>query len=659
MQLKGNVKRACIYFIYDKDGIIDDYILYQLKDMRENAEFIHCVINGKLSPDGRRALESAADEIYVRENIGNDIGAYKAALEYIGWDKIAEYDELVLMNNTCFGPVYPFKEAFDWAKERDLDFWGLTWGLKTDWFGRKDYLHYNDSNVHIQSYFITLRSSLLRTRLIKEFFREIPDDASYAVSGSVYEYAFPGYFEERGYKGDAYCDNTDDYNYPLLHDPVSLLEKKRMPLFKKRSFTHHYTDVLNNTAGEATARLINFIETKTDYDMDMVWKSVLRTCNLSDLVRCAQLNRVLPRDYVLPDIQKQTLSVGVVYHAYYEDLFDEDISYISNFPEGTGVLITTNTEKKKALLEEKAEKAGLDAEVIVIENRGRDVSSLLVGGSDFVFKYDLICFAHDKKTSQVRPLSVGRSWAYKINENVFATKEFVANVINMFEKEPRLGIAFPSYPNHSGYSTAIGNGWTGNFHNTSRLLNDLDIHVKIHEATLCVAPLGTCFWFRSNAMKKLFSGYKGEGWSYSDFPREPNRTDNTILHAVERAYAYCVQDAGYYPVFLYNDKFTQTELTNLEFNKTGSADMRAWVDTLAMNALGPSNVESIFPPAPVAPQPAPPVYCAEPDNGVRNYGIRESLKHLALAMRIKFPRFWALLLPVRRIGQKILGIKTR
>ena len=46
MILNNSAKRACIYFIYDKDGIIDDYILYQLRDLRENVSFIHCVING-------------------------------------------------------------------------------------------------------------------------------------------------------------------------------------------------------------------------------------------------------------------------------------------------------------------------------------------------------------------------------------------------------------------------------------------------------------------------------------------------------------------------------------------------------------------------------------------------------------------------------------
>lgn len=76
MVLGANVKRACIYFIYDKDGVVDRYILEQLKDLRRNVQFLHCVINGKLMPESEGALQEIADEVYIRENTGMDAGAY-------------------------------------------------------------------------------------------------------------------------------------------------------------------------------------------------------------------------------------------------------------------------------------------------------------------------------------------------------------------------------------------------------------------------------------------------------------------------------------------------------------------------------------------------------------------------------------------------------
>ena len=651
MLLGVHPNRACIYFIYDKDGIIDDYILYQLKDMRENVSFLHCVINGKLTAEGKKALSQIADEVYVRENKGNDIGAYKAAIKHIGWKKLFEYDELVLMNNTCFGPIYPFKEVFGWASGQDVDFWGLTWGKKANWLGNENYLHYHKSTVHIQSYFLAIRRPLLQSDLIQKFFDEIPEDTDYVHSGSFYEYAFPGYFEEKGYRGAVYCDDRGDFNYPLLHNPVDLLRHFRMPLIKKRSFFHHYTDVLGNTAGEATAKLLRFLKEETTYDVNLIWSSILRTSSLSDLVRCVQLNRVLPRDMYMGNTRDNALRVGVVYHAFYEDLFDESLSYLGNFPSGTDLLITTTSEEKKDLLEEKMRLVGIQGEVHVVVNRGRDISALLVDAKDFISQYDLVCFSHDKKTTAIKPLSVGRSWRYKLNENMFATKEYIANVVSTFENEPRLGIAFPSPPNHGMYATSIGSGWTINFKNTQRLLKDFGVDVKINEHTLCVCPLGTCFWFRPLALDKLLKGYHGEGWHYSDFPREPNRSDGTILHAIERAYAYFAQDAGYYPAYLYNDKFAEIELTNLEFNKTGSTEMRGWVEALAMEAIGYLGENGIA-------QSAVQMAAMYPDQNI-NYGVKRSLVHLATALRYKYPRLWACLLPLRRLTQKVLNIKTR
>ena len=666
MILGDNPKRCVIYFIYDKDGTIDEYVIDQLKDLRNNAQHIHCVINGKLCHDGKVALENVADDIYVRENKGVDIGAYKAAIEYLTWDFIRTFDELVVMNNTCFGPVYPFKECFDWAKEQDVDLWGLTLDNKVNWMGTNDYLHYNKRKTCLQSYFIVFRSSLLNEAVLEDFYDEIPTNCNYLQSGSFYEYAFPGYFEELGFKSAVYC-KTDDLNYPLLHNPLVLLKQFRMPLIKKRSFFHHYNDVLNNTCGEATSDLIEFISKHTNYDMSLIWKTILRTASLSDLVRCAHLRRILPKDYVYND--NVHLKVGVVFHFYYPDLFDENLDYIQMFPKGCGVLITVSSEEKKKIIQEKLKEHKLEAEVTLIENRGRDVSSLLIGARNFIQNYDLICFTHDKKSLQNKTESVGRSWSYKLNENLYGSKEFILNTINLFEKEPFLGMAFPGYPNHADYLKHDGTGWTGNFENTKKLLQDFGIDVKINPKTLCVAPLGTCFWFRPKTLEKLMNGLDGNGWSYTDFPAEPTgKDDGLILHAIERAYAYFAQDAGFYPVYLYNDKYAAIDLTNLEFLTYYGEAMRAWCDAFALDSIGYRKFQDAYgrPWNEISDDEIIRDYSNNPlirklyssleqKNQTINLGHSKSLKYpLKVFLRNfkqRFPIFWKLLWPVRKTGK--------
>ncbi len=670
MILGDNPKRCVIYFIYDKDGIIDDYVIDQLKDLRNNAQHIHCVINGKLCHDGKLALEQVADDIYVRENKGVDIGAYKAAIEYLTWDFIRTFDELVVMNNTCFGPVYPFKECFDWAKNQDVDLWGLTLDNK---FGSDvPHLHFSKKETCLQSYFVVFRGRLLKDKFLEVFFDEIPTTCNYRQSGLFYEYSFPGYFEDYGYKFAVYC-KTDDLNYPLLHNPAMLLKNFRIPLFKKRSFFHHYSDVLYHTAGEATSELISYLEENTDYDMSKVWKSILRTSSLSDVVRCAQLRRILPKDYEFT--KNCNYKIGVVFHFYYTDLFDENLGFVENFPENTDFLITVSSQEKEKILKDKLIERHLSAEVKLIENRGRDVSALLIGARDFIKNYDLVCFAHDKKSLQNIPQSAGRSFSFKLNDNLFCTKEYVLNVINMFEKENCLGMAFPGNPNHGQYLKDDATGWTCNFENTKKLFDNFGLNVKINPHTSCVAPLGTCFWFRPKTLEKLMSGVDGNGWNYTDFPEEPTGVnDGNILHAIERAYAYFAQGAGFYPVYLYNDKYAAIDLTNLEFQTYYGEAMRAWSDALVLDSIDDSRkFQKIYgrPWTEISDDEIIRDYSNNPiirkfAGGIPCYsrvgspvGIKESTKLLASAIKRRFPIFWKLLWPVRKIGKLMWKIYKR
>ena len=76
------MKRACILFFYDKDGIADEYNFYNLKELRTVCDYILVVINGKLAPESRDRLADVCDDMFVRKNEGFDAWAYKDGIEY-------------------------------------------------------------------------------------------------------------------------------------------------------------------------------------------------------------------------------------------------------------------------------------------------------------------------------------------------------------------------------------------------------------------------------------------------------------------------------------------------------------------------------------------------------------------------------------------------
>ena len=63
------MKRLCIYFFYDKDGIVDDYVVYFLKKIRNFCDELCIVSNSHIEKDGQKKLEKICSKILLRENL--------------------------------------------------------------------------------------------------------------------------------------------------------------------------------------------------------------------------------------------------------------------------------------------------------------------------------------------------------------------------------------------------------------------------------------------------------------------------------------------------------------------------------------------------------------------------------------------------------------
>ncbi|MDR6720358.1 rhamnan synthesis F family protein [Paenibacillus sp. 2003] len=558
------IKRLGIYFFYDKDGVVDDYNIYFLQDLMKNLDDLLVICNGKLTPEGRMKLSSITDKVIVRENKGFDVWAYKEGMEYFGWDKICNYDELVLVNFTMYGPLYPFKEMFDEMNLRDLDFWGITThhGYDFDPFGT---IKYGYIPEHIQSSFICVRNEMLRSFEFQNYWDKMPNVNSYGEAVGFHEAIFTKSFSEFGYKWEVYVDTSDlkkHTYYPLMLMPLELVKNRRCPVIKRKCFFGEYNEFMTSTTGEPAVELYNFIQKNLSYDLDLIWENLLRVENMADIKNRMHLNVVLPDNFSKNNNILEDEKIALVMHVYYEDLIEKCFEYAKSMPPEADVYITTSSEKTKELIEHKfAELKVRKVKAILIENRGRDVSSLLVGAKDIIFNYDYVCFAHDKKTKQFEPYTIGESFSYKCFENILGSSDYVYNILQQFRENPRLGLLTPPPPNHAAFYGVLGTEWGANFENTKELAERLKINVNIDNHKEPISPLGTMFWFRPDALKTLLS----IDWNYEDFPEEPNDNDGTILHAIERLYGFVAQHEGYYPSWVMSDSFARLELTNSHF----------------------------------------------------------------------------------------------
>jgi len=129
----------------------------------------------------------------------------------------------------------------------------------------------------------------------------------------------------------------------------------------------------------------------------------------------------------------------------------------------------------------------------------------------------------------------------------------------MFASDRRLGMLCVPEPFHAVYHWVPGHEWAANFDNTKVLANQLELRVPMDKDAQPVCSFGGAFWFRPQALKKLFDF----PWTYEDFPPEPLPIDSSLLHAIERIYTFVCQDAGYYPAFVMSDRYASLEYTNL------------------------------------------------------------------------------------------------
>jgi len=561
LDAKKGINRLVIYFFYDADGIVDRYVPYMLEDINRNCTELFVVCNGKLTPEGRETFLKFTPHILVRENVGFDVWAYKESLEHYGWDKLEEFDEVIMMNHTIMGPVYPLSEMFEDMDQRELDFWGINKFHKVMYnpYGTK----YGYLPEHIQSHFIAVRNSMIKSIEFQDYWDSRPEIKDYADAVGQHESIFTKTFSDFGFKWKCYIDTTDMAeftHYPLIMTPLEIVRERRCPVFKRRSFFQPCADLISYTDANQGMQLLDFLEHDTEYDISMIWENLIRTTNMADLKNCLNLNYILPLNETV--YKKAEKRIALVIHIYSEDMIEYCYRYALSMPKESDVYLTSNTEAKCRKIEDAFHGGPWNhVRVIQIENRGRDVSSLLIGVKPYLNKYDYVCFLHDKKVPQLDYGSKGFAFSERCYHNMIGSPELVYNIIDLFEKNPFLGLLCPPPPNHADYYSTLGCEWGMSFETTKKLAEDLDITSSIRQDKEPIAPLGTMFWFRPKALRKLLD----YDWKYEDFPKEPIATDGTLLHAVERIYPFAAQDEGFYSAWALSDVYTRAEWSHLSY----------------------------------------------------------------------------------------------
>jgi len=254
--------RICIFSFYDSEGHADEYIRVLLREMMPCIRRLVVVVNGNISGISMVLFREFTEEIYIRENKGYDAGAFKHGLvSILGTDELKEYEEVILCNDTFFGPFKPFAEIFGDMEEKDCDFWGLNGFFGTVF-------------AHIQSYFLVFRKSILQECLLTDYFDRFIDASTEALN-DVYCQFETGLFDflfrvhQKKYAMYALPCNYDVYRYSFTY-----IKDYRLPIVKKKTFSNCDEDWENIWC------TLSYIKNNTAYDVSLILSCIRRIYGL-------------------------------------------------------------------------------------------------------------------------------------------------------------------------------------------------------------------------------------------------------------------------------------------------------------------------------------------------------------------------------------------
>lgn len=226
-------RRTAVFAAFSATGRIPERDLFFLKGLNEVADNIVFVSSAPLFPDEADKMEGLVTEVAWEPHREYDFGSYKRGrriAEERGLLDPSVADELILCNDSCYGPVFPLSESFAEMASRNCDFWGFT-------------TNNEQGSEHLQTYFMVFRRAVLDAPALGDFLDGVQELTGRNSVVVLYESKLTKTLCSAGFSFDSFvprdfCEKVAPGLSPSpVQWPLTTMSKFRMPLVKVKALS--------------------------------------------------------------------------------------------------------------------------------------------------------------------------------------------------------------------------------------------------------------------------------------------------------------------------------------------------------------------------------------------------------------------------------------
>ncbi len=215
----NDIKRICLFAGHSSTGEIEDYVLYLIEKLSYISD-VYYLADNEIKEEEREKLKPYTKAVYGYHHGKYDFGSWQELIYKLGWQKLGEYQELILVNDSIIGPLYNINILIE---KTILDYEWQACGIN---------YAYDYHTWHLSSYFIMLKQEVFLSNAFKEYISGIKQEEKVEDVIRNYEIGLSKMLHREGYVVKSLVDYRKN-----IYISWRKFVKKGSPFIKKKIFS--------------------------------------------------------------------------------------------------------------------------------------------------------------------------------------------------------------------------------------------------------------------------------------------------------------------------------------------------------------------------------------------------------------------------------------